>query len=262
MTTEYDMTITANSASELDHQGTARFIVDLFQRLIIHHGLWFAEAKHQMGMEKALPLLSAAAEKSMAIQLRHLGDLFGFTMVDGVPSFLLQMEPEKLQALKGRMAKNWLANDGVWFQTIESSGGMNEAKRCNDSCWAQFSPVEAHLIRRFLDLPANPGLDGLKRALGFRVYEGINVQSITEETATSFVFQMNHCRVQEARNRKGLEDYPCKSGGLVEYSYFARAIDPRIRTECLGCPPDPHPKEWFCAWRFSLASAEADTSKS
>lgn len=255
MMEETDMSEHPSKASELNHHDTARFIVDMFHRTILHHGLWFAEVKHQLGMEQALPLLTAAASKSMAIQLRHMAELFGFSMVDGVPSFLLDMEPEKLQTLKDRMAKNWLANDGVWFQTVEKAGGMNEAKRCNDSCWAQFSPVEANFIRRFLGLSANPGLEGLKQALGFRIYESINVQSIVEETATSFVFQMNHCRVQDARKRKGLEDYPCKSAGLVEYSYFARAIDSRIRTECLGCPPDSHPEEWYCAWKFSLESS-------
>ncbi|MFH0781117.1 MAG: DUF6125 family protein [Pseudomonadota bacterium] len=251
-----------DKASDLNHEETARFLVDMFQRTIIHHGLWFAEVKHQMGMEQALPLLTAAAGKSFAIQLRHMAELFGFTMVNGVPSFLLEMEPAKLQTLKDRMAKNWLAGDGVWFQTIEKACGMNEAKRCNDSCWGQFSPVEAHQIRQFLDLPESPGLDGLKRALGFRMYESINVQSIVEETATSFIFQMNHCRVQEARKRKGLEDYPCKSGGLVEYAYFAKAIDKRIRTECLGCPPDKHPEEWFCAWKFTLENCEENQPKS
>ena len=253
---EKDMTEAAGKASELNHQESARFIVEMFQRTILHHGLWFAEVKHQMGMEQALPLLTAAASKSLAIQMRHMADLFGFTMVDGVPSFLLEMEPEKLQKLKDRMAKNWLANDGVWFQTVEKACGMNDAKRCNDSCWGHFSPVEAHMIREYLGLSASPGLEGLKKALGYRMYESINVQSIVEETDTSFVFQMNHCRVQEARNRKGMEDYPCKSGGLVEYAYFAKAIDKRIKTECLGCPPDKHPKTWYCAWKFSLVDSE------
>jgi hypothetical protein len=150
------------------------------------------------------------------------------------------------------MAKNWLVNDGIWFQALEKNDGMNDAKRCNDSCWAQFSPIEADAIRKFLGLKENPGLSGLKQALGFRIYESINVQSITEETPTSFVFQMNKCRVQEARNRKGMPDYPCKSAGLVEYAYFARAIDKRITTTCIGCPPDDHPNNWYCAWKFSL----------
>lgn len=239
-------------ASDLNHEQSAKFVIDLFHRTIIHHALWFAEVKHQMGMEKALEILHTASKKSYEIQMKHLGSLLGFDMIDGVPSSLLDMEPEKLENLKNRVAKNWLVNDGVWFQAIEFSEGMDEAKRCNDSCWAQFSPFEAAAIKQLLGLDANPGLEGLKRALGFRVYEAINVQSIVEETEKSFVFQMNQCRVQNARKRKGLDDYPCKSGGLVEYRYFARAIDSRIKTECLGCPPDVHPQEWFCAWKFSL----------
>ena len=241
-----------DKVSELNHRETARFIVDIFHRLIMHHGLWFSEVKHQMGMEKATEILSMVSKKSSGIQLKHLAELLDFEMVDGVPSFLLQMEPEKLLVLKERMAKNWLVNDGVWFQTLESAGGMNEAKRCNDSCWAQFSPVEAHSIKQFLGLPENSGLEGLKKALGFRIYESINSQSITGETENSFVFQMNKCRVQDARKRKGLADYPCKSAGLVEYAYFARAIDSRINTRCIGCPPDKHPEEWYCAWEFTL----------
>jgi hypothetical protein len=242
----------AKKTSELNHEETAKYVVDLFHRTIIHHALWFSEVKHQMGMEKALEVLHTASKKSYEIQMKHLGALFGFEMRDGVPSPLLEMAPEKLEELKSRVAKNWLVNDGVWFQAIEFTEGMNEAKRCNDSCWAQFSPFEASSIKQLLGLGDAPGLEGLKRALGFRVYEAINVQSIVEETEKSFVFQMNQCRVQNARKRKGLDDYPCKSGGMVEYSYFARAIDSRIKTECLGCPPDVHPEEWFCAWKFSL----------
>jgi len=77
------------------------------------------------------------------------------------------------------------------------------------------------------------------------------VQSVVEE-GDAVILYMNQCRVQEARKRKGLADYPCKSAGLVEYTYFARGIDARIHTECLGCPPDQHPDEWYCAWRFTL----------
>ena len=238
--------------SQLDKKETAQFIVDLFHRIIIHHGLWYAEVKHQMGTEKAQELLEQASKTSFAIQMKHLGALFGFDMVDGVPAPLLEMEEERLIELKERVAKNWLVNDGVWFQTIEMSEGLNEAKRCNDSCWAHFSPFEAQSIIQQLKLPESPGLGGLKRALGFRVYESINTQSIVEESEDSFVFQMNQCRVQVARKRKGLADYPCKSAGLVEYSYFARSIDKRIKTECIGCPPDDHPDDWFCAWRFFI----------
>jgi hypothetical protein len=166
---------------------------------------------------------------------------------------LLNLDGDAMDRLMAAVGKNWLVNDGVWFQAVEFEHGMNDAKRCNDSCWAKFSPYEAHAIKNFLNLGHAPGLVGLKKALNFRMYSLINTQSIVDEGPKSFVFQMNKCRVQTARAKKKLDDYPCKSAGLVEYAYFARAIDSRIKTQCIGCPPDDHPDDWFCAWRFSLS---------
>jgi hypothetical protein len=191
-----------------------------------------------------------AYAKSSAIQLNRLARTLGFEMTGTIPSPLLDLPDDKLDSLLESVAVNWLANDGIWFQAVEFSQNLFDAKRCNDTCWAHFSPFEAWSVRNFLGLPENPGLEGLKQALQFRLYATINKQSIVEETPASFVFRMNECRVQRARQRKGLEDYPCKSGGLVEYTTFASAIDPRIRTECISCPPDPHPGEYYCAWRF------------
>ena len=240
------------SPEDLSHEDSARFILDMFHRIIMHHVLWYTEVRHQMGTEKALEILHTASRQSYEIQMQHLSKALGFEMKEGIPSPLLAMDKAALADLRDRVAKNWLANDGVWFQAVEKAEGMNEAKRCNDSCWAQFSQVEAASIRWLIGLPENSGLAGLKQALGFRVYGSINTQSIVDETPTSFVFCMNECRVQVARKRKGLADYPCKSAGMVEYSYFARAVDRRIRTECVACPPDSHPDEWYCAWKFIL----------
>ncbi|MCP4683458.1 MAG: cytosolic protein [Desulfobacterales bacterium] len=241
-----------NLPDDLTREDTARLILDMFHRIIMHHGLWFAEVKHQMGTEKALDALKVVSEKSIGIQMKRLSKVLGFEMKGDIPRPMLNMSRESLNELLNSVAINWLANDGVWFQAVEFESGMNDAKRCNDSCWANFSPFEAWSIKKFMELPENPGLEGLKKALRFRLYATINVQSITEETTDGFTFQMNKCRVQSARKRKGLDDYPCKSAGLVEYPYFARAIDKRIKTECLGCPPDEHPDKWFCAWRFTI----------
>lgn len=237
---------------DLNHEDLARFIVDMFHRIIVHHVLWFKEVEHQLGMSKALDILDKAMTRSYDIQMKRLGRAFDFKMTEGVPEPLLNYSREKLLSLFREIGVNWLANDGVWFQAVEFSNGMFDAKRCNDSCWTRFSPFEAWSIKRFLGLPEKAGLEGLKRALNFRMYASINVQSTIEENPNSLVFQMNDCRVQSARKRQGLDDYPCKSAGLVEYSTFATGIDSRIETECIGCPPDPHPEEWYCSWRFTI----------
>ena len=236
----------------LDKSMKAKLIVDMVTRIAVHYGLWFFEVRHQMGMDKALDVLEKATGKSVSIGMKKIAKVLDFELEDGLPKPLLDMEEEKIIKLMDAVAKNWLMNDGVWFQSVEFDYGMNDAKRCNDSCWAQFSPYEAFAIKKFLKLDDNCGLEGLKKALNFRMYALINVQSIVDEGPDSFLFQMNDCRVQSARKRKNLDDYPCKSAGLVEYEYFARSIDKRIKTQCIGCPPDDHPEEWFCAWRFTV----------
>jgi hypothetical protein len=52
--------------------------------------------------------------------------------------------------------------------------------------------------------------------------------------------------------RKGLSSFPCREVGMVEYSVFARAIDPRIQTASIACPPDPLERDFSCGWEFTL----------
>lgn len=241
-----------STPENLNHHELVRYIIDLMHRTMMHHAMWFMEVRHQLGREKAWGILETAYTKSYEVQMKRIAKTLEFEMVDDLPKPLVELSRDKLLGLQEAMGANWLANDGIWFQAIEFSRGMVDAKRCNDSCWGQFSPFEAWSIRRLLKFSEAPGLDGLKQALRFRLYATINKQSIVDEGAHSFVFQMNDCRVQAARKRKGLDDYPCKSAGMVEYPTFAESIDPRIKTECIGCPPDGHPDEWYCAWRFSI----------
>jgi len=44
--------------------------------------------------------------------------------------------------------------------------------------------------------------------------------------------------------------------GIVEYAEFAKAVDPRIRTRCIACPPDDHPDDLWCAWEFTVGREE------
>jgi len=238
---------------DLSHEDLARFALDMFHRVIVHYTLWFTEVEHQFGVPKALEIMKVAKKNSYNIQMNRFAKVMGFEMKDGIPKPLLDMPKEALINLINNIGVNWLANDGVWFQAVENTRDMYDAKRCNDSCWTRFAPFEAWSIKQFLGLPEQAGIEGLKKALRFRMYARINVQSIVDEGPNTIVFQMNDCRVQSARKRQGLEDYPCKSAGLVEYRHFGETIDSRIRCECVGCPPDTHPEEWFCAWRFSIS---------
>lgn len=240
-----------NCAEDMNQEELAGYLLDMVHRMAVHHTLWFREVEHQLGFEKALDAMEYAWSKTEQIAVKRLADILDFKQEEGLPAPLVNMPKEKQLELIDATAKNWLAQDGVWFQAVEFKHGMNDAKRCNDSTWVRFSPFEAWSIKKLLKMEDQAGLKGLERALNFRMYGRLNVQTCHWENG-ALIFEMNKCRVQSARLRKGLDDYPCKSAGLVEYSRFAEGIDSRIKTECIACPPDPHPKDWFCSWKFTI----------
>jgi hypothetical protein len=149
-------------------------------------------------------------------------------------------------------AKNWLAHDGLWFQAVESAHGMEAAIDADRRAWKRFTVIEAQRIMERLGIKPGGGLEALLACLNHRLYSRLNIQELIEVSDTRAVLRMNSCRVQVARKRKGLPDFPCKSVGIVEYTEFARVVDPRIEVRCLTCPPDDHPEEYWCAWEFVL----------
>jgi hypothetical protein len=165
---------------------------------------------------------------------------------------LKRLSKQGLLAYIEDVSKNWLAIDGTWFQAVEEKYGLAEAIELDAVQWQRFSVIEARRIMKRFEIPERGGIPALVNALKFRVYANINEQEMVDVTETRCVFRMINCRVQYARKRKGLPDFPCRAVGMVEYAYFARTIDPRIETRCLACPPEEHPDEYCCAWEFRL----------
>ena len=164
---------------------------------------------------------------------------------------LNDLSREQLIEVINNFAKNWLAHDGLWFQAVERVHGMEEAIRADTEAWERFSPIEGKRIKRLLSLSEQAGLEGLREALEYRMYAVLNRQS-SEYVNGCLRFYMNDCRVQSARKRRGLPDFPCKPVGLVEYATFAKTIDSRIETTCIACPPDDHPDDYYCGWEFRI----------
>jgi hypothetical protein len=162
------------------------------------------------------------------------------------------MTREQLIAIVVDDAKNWLAHDGLWFQAVEAAHGMEAAIEADRAAWERFTVIEAKRILERLGLAPGGGIPALLECLKHRLYARLNDQEATEVTDTRAVFRMVDCRVQSARRRKGLPDFPCKSVGIVEYTEFARTIDPRIRTRCLACPPDAGERDFYCGWEFTI----------
>ena len=168
---------------------------------------------------------------------------------------LSALSKEQLTELITLYSKNWLAHDGVWFQSIEQKSGMDEAMFHDGRAWERFTVIEAKRIKEFLHLHEHPGLVGLQRALSLRFYAHIN-EATLEMSEGKLIYTMKKCRVQTARERKGMPYHPCKPVGVIEYGGFAKTIDDRIECRCLSCFPDVTDKECCCKWEFTLKEVQ------
>lgn len=74
---------------------------------------------------------------------------------------LQSLTKEELIRLIEDYSKNWLAMDGVWFQSVERKRGMDEAMYHDAEAWRRFTVIEAKRIKEFLGLPEHAGLEGL-----------------------------------------------------------------------------------------------------
>ena len=160
-----------------------------------------------------------------------------------------QILAEKLVELCSRSAYTL---DGLWFTLVEKKFGTDTAIEIDTEVWRRLCLTQARRILKYFPIKEASSIRKLVKVIELDPLLAVYETQTMELTDTRAIIRCTSCPPQKARIRDGRGEFPCKPVGVALFTSYARVVDPEIKLNCLTCPPDAHPPQFWCEWQFEI----------
>lgn len=174
-----------------------------------------------------------------------------FTGRDPDRDWLRELSGDELIDAMFMHIRDIFAVDGLYFLGIEEKFGTEAAIEIDERVWRDMAKIEARRLVKTMGVTAED-IPSFMQTLRSSAWSLDTAEKEIEIEENRGVFRNKMCRVQNRRASKGLSEFPCKGVRYGWLKEFAKQLNPKIKVNCLVCPPDKHPDNLWCEWEFVL----------
>jgi hypothetical protein len=143
--------------------------------------------------------------------------------------------------------------DGLYFLGIEKEFGTQTASKIDEECWRTMGTLEARQFKEILHTK-EWSIPKIMEALELTSWALDQMDKKVQVQKDQALFRVVTCNTQLTRIRKGLTEFPCKPVREGYLKSFVQELDPNVTVACNFCPPEAHPENAWCEWRFSKSA--------
>ncbi len=171
-----------------------------------------------------------------------------FLMIDKI---IKRLDKESLEELVKVLYQTINTVDGLWFLFVEDAHGLEESTRIDGEVWKIMGKVEARRIKQAIDLEGVEPIKALEKMIPFISWLTPDEYEIKSEEDV-LNLKVLRCKPQEERLKGEKKVFQCKEVAEDYFYAFIKEIDSNLKFECLACPPDSKPKDYWCEWVFKI----------
>ena len=110
--------------------------------------------------------------------------------------------------------------------------------------------VQVYRLKKFFNL--GDDMSALMKIFDFSEFCSNIEYEYLEVSDERLIWRVTKCPMQIDRINAGMPELACKLSAIYINERIAKAINPKMKSICVYCPPDPHSDDRWCEFEYKI----------